>query len=152
MRFWFSICLRNGAFPELTIACLSVVLAGSVSAAETEMTAAEKEAEQAKAEDAAEAAGGEGVTLAAEKTVSGKLLLGVVVPDRPDIVGVLRTEKGQGIPLKLSAEGLVESLKPYHNKPVVLQGKFRNQGKYFVVFGVLRPPAATVEFQKEGGL
>ena len=61
-------------------------------------------------------------------------------------------EKGRAYPVKLAFENLLADLKPYHQKTVRLQGKFRNQGKYFVVTGIIPAPAAPPRVRKIGGL
>ena len=130
-------------------AFLFVVFGDRSVRAEEEASIVQKELEEAKAEDEADRAKGEGFS--SEKTFSGKLTLGNVVEGRKDIVGLFSI-KGRPYPIKLEKEYLLKELKPYDRKTVSLQGKFRNQGKYFVVTQIIPPPAPTPRVQKLGGL
>jgi hypothetical protein len=129
--------------------CLLTIPCGRIVAAEKE-DPLQREQEEAQKEDAADQALGEGAST--EKTYSGRLVLGQVVEGRADIIGLFTIDKGKSYPVKLRSEDLMNELKPYDHKTVALQGKFRNQGQYFVVTGIIPPPAPTPEVGKLGGL
>lgn len=140
------------AFITLLAGCVWLwVASGSrLEAAAEEITPLQRETEEAKAEDEADRARGEGFT--SEKAYSGRLVLGQVVEGRTDIVGLFTIDNKKSIPVKLGTDGLLNELKTYDKKTVSLQGKFRNQGQYFVVTGIIPPPAPTPLVQKMGGL
>jgi hypothetical protein len=131
-------------------ACWAACFGSRIATAEEEMTAAQREVEEAKAEDQADRARGEGFS--SEKTFSGRLVLGQVVEGRPDVVGLFTIEKAKAYPVKVVTQGLLNELKAHDHKTVSLQGKFRNQGQYFVVTAIIPPPAPTPRVQKVGGL
>jgi hypothetical protein len=130
--------------------CLWAVSGSRLAAAAEEITPTQREMEEANAEDEADRARGEGFS--SEKTFSGRLVLGQVVEGRPDVVGLFTIEKAKAYPVKLANEGLLNELKAHDHKTVSLQGKFRNQGQYFVVTAIIPPPAPTPRVQKVGGL
>lgn len=130
--------------------CALTFPANQVLAAQDEVAPLQREADEAKAEDEADQAKGEGFS--SEQTFAGRLALGQVVEGRTDIVGLFTMEKGKAYPIKLANEGLLNELKAHDRKTVMLQGKFRNQGKYFVVTAIIPPPAPTQPIGKLGGL
>jgi hypothetical protein len=145
-----SACVRLLAVLLGTWACCLTLPAAKAGAAEAEATAVQRELEEAKAEDEADRARGEGYS--SEKTYTGRLVLGQVTEGRTDIVGLFTIEKGKAYPVKLANEGLMDDLKEYNHKAVALQGKFRNQGQYFVVTAIIPPPAPAQPMDKLGGL
>lgn len=139
------------AFRALTVLiCVWAMDGGTACAAAAEADPLQRELEEAKAEDAADRARGEGFS--SEKTFSGRLVLGQVVEGRADVIGLFAIEKGKSYPVKLANDGLLTDLKPFDRKTVSLQGKFRNQGQYFVVTAIIPPAAPTPKVQKVGGL
>jgi hypothetical protein len=131
-------------------ACWLSLPVDKIDAAEAEAAAVQRELEEAKAEDEADRAKGEGYS--SEKTYTGRLVLGQVAEGRPDIVGLFTIEKGKAYPVKLANEGLMDDLKQHNHETIALQGKFRNQGQYFVVTAIIPPPAPTQSIDKLGGL
>lgn len=110
----------------------------------------QRERAEAAAEDEADLAKGEGFV--SEKTFAGRLTLGQVVEGRQDIIGLFAIDDGKTYPVKLEDDGLLQSLQEYDQKSVTLQGKFRNQGKYFVVTAIIPPAPPTPTIVKFGGL
>jgi hypothetical protein len=140
VRTWLGAC-----------ACLLAFAAFRGAAAEEDLSALQqREQEEAKAEDAADAARGE--IGRAEKAYSGRLVLGQVVEGREDVVGLFTLDKGRAYPVKLGPAVQLKELKSYDHKTVTLQGKLRNQGKYFVASAIIHTPAPTQAFNKANGL
>ena len=114
----------------------------------------EKEAKDAAAEDEAEKAMPENQQMKAIKNVDGRLVL--VPPEdkdaNPAVIGTL-TSATASYQLKLGEPALMAKLKTYDKKIVALQGRLRNEGKYFVVSGIVEKSAGgVVERTKRGGI
>jgi hypothetical protein len=133
-------------------AVLAVVLLAGLAAfpARAEQALADREAEEARNEDAADRQAGEGKS--SERTFRGKIVLGTTDDSSPDVVGVFVGDQGERYLLKPSLESVKKALESFNNKPVVLQGKLRNKGKYLVVTGVIPPPAAIPRESRRCGL
>lgn len=117
-------------------------------AAEADKDALAAEAKEAAEEDAAEEKL-DSETL--KRLYEGKMALTGENTENPDIVGVFVSE-GKTYQVKLADPALLAELKPIQNKPITLNGKIRNKGKYFIVVGVQTGGAAPAFSRRRGGL
>jgi hypothetical protein len=112
-----------------------------------EDTVADEEAKQAEEEKAAEDKLGDRLQV----NFTGKLVLTQEQKDAPDVVGVFHAS-GHAYLLKLENSVLLNSIKPYNGKEITLVGRPRNQGKYFLAWGVDLPSAPPVFTRTRGSL
>lgn len=129
---------------------LSFIHGGNLPAAESEKDVLAAEAKEAADEDAAEE---KLDSEALKKLFEGKLAL---TPDgaekeNPEVVGVFISD-GKTYQLKLSDPAQLAELKPLQNKPITLNGKIRNKGKYFIVVGIMTGGAAPSFARRRGGI
>jgi len=117
-------------------------------AAEADKDALAAEAKEAAEEDAAEEKL-DSETL--KRLFEGKLVLSGENTENPEIVGVF-VSAGKTYQLKLADPVLLAELKPLQNKPITLNGKIRNKGKYFIVVGVQTGGAAPAFPRRRGGI
>lgn len=117
-------------------------------AAEADKDALAAEAKEAAEEDAAEEKL-DSETL--KRLYEGKLALTGENSENPDVIGVFVSE-GKTFQLKLSDPALLAELKPLQNKPVTLNGKIRNKGKYFIVVAIQTGGAAPAFPRRRGGI
>lgn len=113
----------------------------------------EKEAKDAAAEDAAENSAPESVRMNAIKTLEGRLvLLAPGESDNPAVVGTFTTPTASYL-VKVADDNVLKAIQPYDKKSVPLQGRIRNEGKYFVVIGIVQKSAGgVIERHKRGGI
>jgi len=125
-------------------------VSGPVAVAEEENSARAAEAKEAAEEDAAEEKL-DSETL--KKLFEGRMALTPDGPDKenPEVVGVFVSE-GKTYQLKLTDPELLKELKPLQNKPITLNGKIRNKGKYFIVVGIMSGGAAPAFGRRRGGI
>jgi hypothetical protein len=126
------------------IACLCAPFA-TVRTAEN--AAAEEEAKQAAEEKAAEEKLGERLQV----NFTGKVILTPKQDENPDVVGVFQSS-GHAFLLKLDSPTLLNTLKTHNGKEVTLMGRPRNQGKYFLAWGIDLPSAPPVFTRTRGSL
>lgn len=132
---------------RLTAAVLAVsLLAPSVAIRGAEDTAAADEARQEAEEKAAEEKLGDRLQV----NFTGKLIL-TPQSENPDVVGVFQSS-GRAFLLKLDNPALLNTLKTHNGKEVTLVGRPRNQGKYFLAWGIDLPSAPPVFTRTRGSL
>jgi hypothetical protein len=112
-----------------------------------EESQAEEEAKQAAEEKAAEEKLGERLQV----NFSGKVILTPQEKENPDVVGVFQSS-GRTFLLKLENPSLLNTLKAHNGKEVSLVGRPRNQGKYFLAWGIDQPGAPRVFTRTRGSL
>ncbi|HYG78331.1 MAG TPA: hypothetical protein VEK08_25235 [Planctomycetota bacterium] len=88
------------------------------------------------------------------KQFHGKINIVSAVPGEPlpKVVGTFLTETGQLFQLKLANAFLHKDLLEQNNRKVLLSGKVRNDGKYFIVHHIVEQLVAPVERRRRGGI
>jgi len=115
--------------------CVTSVLLGAEG--EDDRKDLAREAEEARAEEEVERAGGLGAAV-----LRGKLMLTAMLEEKnPTVVGMFVVDK-RAYQLKLAegSGGLLKALQPHNGKSVALSGRLRNRGKYFVAEGIADEP------------
>jgi hypothetical protein len=130
--------------PIILVASLLVPFSAIRSA---EDTVADEEAKQAAEEKSAEDKLGDRLQV----NFTGRLLLSAEKNENPDVVGVFQSS-GRAFLLKLEDSTLLGTLKTYNGKEVTLVGRPRNQGKYFLAWGIDLPSAPPVFTRTRGSL
>jgi len=112
--------------------------------------ALEAELKEALAEDAAEK------KLQSERAITffeGRITLYGPEKERssPDIVGEFE-HAGKTYLLKLGSPDVIRELQALDGKPATLNGKIRNQGKYFIAAGIVQGGMAPAATRRRGGI
>jgi len=88
------------------------------------------------------------------RQINGKIVLSPIDPAEPSpkVVGTFYAENGATYLLKVADSKLLRELLPNNNKKVMLAGKIRNEGKYFIVHLIVQQLVAPVERRRRGGI
>jgi hypothetical protein len=139
--------------PTLLAVALALLLQSALWAGQPKKESAEAvEEKQAALEDEAE-------KLLTEKEqflkqLNGKIVLNPFEPGEPvpKVVGTFYVENGAAYLLKVADPKLLKELLPNNNRRVMLAGKIRNEGKYFIANLVVQQLVAPVERRRRGGI
>jgi len=112
-----------------------------------EKNQSEEEARQVAEEVAAEEKLGENLQV----LFTGKVILIPKQEENPEVIGVFQYS-GHSFLLKLQNPDLLNTLKTCNRKEVTLVGRPRNQGKYFLAWGLELPGTAPVHTRTRGSL
>jgi hypothetical protein len=88
------------------------------------------------------------------KQLYGKIAISPVDPSEPapKVVGTFQVENGPSYLLKISEPKLLQELQANNNRKIMLTGKIRNEGKYFIAHLIVQQLAAPVERRRRGGI
>lgn len=88
------------------------------------------------------------------KQLFGKIMISPIDPAEPapKVVGTFQVENGPSYLLKISEPKLLQELQANNNRKIMLTGKIRNEGKYFIAHLIVQQLAAPVERRRRGGI